>query len=88
MNKNINISLINNQIENIRIKNHKYNDNDDNPDNKTKIISYDFFSINNIKISEILAKIPSTIYITIFYFFSQVLLVTLLCFLKIKKLDH
>ena len=58
MNKNINISLINNQIENIRIKNHKYNDNDDNPDNKTKIISYDFFSINNIKISEILAKIP------------------------------
>ena len=56
MNKSINVSLINNQIENARIKNH--NDNADNADNKTNIVSYDFFSINDIKISEIIAKIP------------------------------
>ncbi len=57
MNKSINISLINNQISNTQRKNHKYTD-DVNNDNKTKIVSYDFFSINDIKICEIIAKIP------------------------------
>jgi hypothetical protein len=48
---------MNNQIVNARIKNHKYTDGD-NSDNKTKIVYYDFFSINDIKICEIIAKIP------------------------------
>ena len=56
MNKSINISLMNNQIANTRIKNHKYTDDVNN--DKTKIVPYDFFSINDIKISEIIAKIP------------------------------
>jgi hypothetical protein len=55
MNKNINVGLMNNQLANTRIKNYEYNDNDDN---KTNIVSYDFFSINDIKICEIIAKIP------------------------------
>lgn len=52
MNKSINIGLIINQITNNRIK---VNNNDEN---QTKIVVYDFFSINEIKISEIIEEIP------------------------------
>ena len=55
MNKSINIGLISNQIKNNRIKvnNIEYTD-----ENQTKITVYDFFSINEIKIGEIIEEIP------------------------------
>ena len=55
MNKRINIGLISNQIQNNRMKvnNIEYND-----ENQTKIAVYDFFSINEIKIGEIIEEIP------------------------------
>jgi hypothetical protein len=52
MNKSINIGLISNQITNNR---RKVNNNDEN---QTKITVYDFFSINEIKIGEIIEEIP------------------------------
>jgi hypothetical protein len=55
MNKNINIGLINNQIINNR---KKVNNIDDNDEEQTKITVYDFFSINEIKIGEIIEDIP------------------------------
>ena len=55
MNKSINIGLISNQITNNR---RKVNNIDDNDENQTKIIVYDFFSINEIKIGEIIEEIP------------------------------
>ena len=55
MNKSINIGLINNQIINNR---RKVNNTDDNDENQTKITVYDFFSINEIKIGEIIEEIP------------------------------
>jgi hypothetical protein len=54
MDQSINISLINDQITNNRRKTNI----DDNYENQTKITVYDFFSINEIKIGEILTKIP------------------------------
>ena len=55
MNKSINIGLISNQITNNR---RKVNNIDDNDENQTKITVYDFFSINEIKIGEIIEEIP------------------------------
>ena len=55
MNKSINIGLISNQITNNR---RKVNNIDDNDEDQTKIIVYDFFSINEIKIGEIIEEIP------------------------------
>ena len=55
MNKSINIGLISNQITNNR---RKVNNTDDNDEDQTKIIVYDFFSINEIKIGEIIEEIP------------------------------
>ena len=55
MNKSINIGLITNQITNNR---RKVNNIDDNDENQTKITVYDFFSINEIKIGEIIEDIP------------------------------
>jgi hypothetical protein len=55
MNKSINIGLISNQITNNR---RKVNNIDDNDENQTKITVYDFFSINEIKIGEIIEDIP------------------------------
>ena len=55
MNQSINISLITNQITNNRMK---VNNIEDDNENQTKITVYDFFSINEIKICEILTKIP------------------------------
>ena len=55
MNKSINIGLIINQITNNR---KKVNNIDDNDETQTKITVYDFFSINEIKISEIIEEIP------------------------------
>jgi hypothetical protein len=55
MNKSINIGLINNQIINNRRKVSNINDDDEN---QTKITVYDFFSINEIKIGEIIEEIP------------------------------
>ncbi len=55
MDQSINISLINNQITNNR---KKVNNIDQDHENQTKITVYDFFSINEIKISELLTKIP------------------------------
>jgi len=55
MDQSINISLINNQITN---KRRQVNNIDDDYENQTKITVYDFFSINEIKIGEILTKIP------------------------------
>jgi hypothetical protein len=55
MNKSINIGLISNQIINNR---RKVNNTDDNDENQTKISVYDFFSINEIKIGEIIEDIP------------------------------
>jgi len=55
MNKSINIGLINNQIINNR---RKVNNIDDDDENQTKITVYDFFSINEIKIGEIIEEIP------------------------------
>ena len=55
MNKSINIGLISNQITNNR---RKVNNTDDNDENQTKITVYDFFSINEIKIGEIIEEIP------------------------------
>ena len=55
MNKSINIGLISNQITNNR---RKVNNTDDNDENQTKITVYDFFSINEIKIGEIIEDIP------------------------------
>ena len=55
MNKSINIGLINNQITNNR---RKVDNIDDNDENQTKITVYDFFSINEIKISEIIEEMP------------------------------
>ena len=55
MNKSINIGLINNQIINNR---RKVNNIDDNDEDQTKIIVYDFFSINEIKIGDIIEEIP------------------------------
>ena len=55
MNKSINIGLITNQITNNR---RKVNNIDDNDENQTKITVYDFFSINEIKIGEIIEEIP------------------------------
>ncbi len=57
MDHNINISLITNQITNNRKKMNN-NHEDNNEKNQTNIASYDFFSMNQIKISEILTKIP------------------------------
>lgn len=55
MEENINISLITKQITNHRRKiNNQYYDDE----NQSKIVIYDFFSINEIKISEIIEKIP------------------------------
>jgi hypothetical protein len=54
MNKSINIGLISNQITNNR---RKVNNIDDNDENHTKITVYDFFSINEIKICEIIEEI-------------------------------
>ena len=56
MDKNINISLITNQMTNNRKKINNIDDN--NEKNQTNIALYDFFSMNQIKISEILTKIP------------------------------
>ena len=55
MNKSINIGLISNQIINNR---RKVNNTDDNDEDQTKITVYDFFSINEIKIGEIIEEIP------------------------------
>ena len=55
MDKSINIGLISNQITNNR---RKVNNTDDNDENQTKITVYDFFSINEIKIGEIIEDIP------------------------------
>ena len=55
MNKSINIGLISNQITNNR---RKVNNIDDNNEEQTKITVYDFFSINEIKIGEIIEEIP------------------------------
>ena len=55
MNKSINIGLISNQITNNR---RKVNNTDDNDEDQTKITVYDFFSINEIKIGEIIEDIP------------------------------
>ena len=55
MNKSINIGLISNQIINNR---RKVNNTDDNDEDQTKITVYDFFSINEIKIGEIIEDIP------------------------------
>jgi len=55
MNKSINIGLISNQITNNR---RKVNNIDDNDENQTKIKIYDFFSINEIKIGDIIEEIP------------------------------
>jgi hypothetical protein len=55
MDQSINISLINDQITNNR---RKVTNIDDYYETQTKITVYDFFSINEIKIGEILTKIP------------------------------
>ena len=55
MNKNINIGLISNQIMNNQ---RKINNIDDDDENQTKITVYDFFSINEIKIGELIEDIP------------------------------
>ena len=55
MDQSINISLINEQITNNR---RKVSNIDYDNENQTKITVYDFFSINEIKICEILTKIP------------------------------
>ena len=57
MDHNINISLITNQITNNRKKINNI-DEYNNEKNQTNIACYDFFSMNQIKISEILTKIP------------------------------
>ena len=57
MEQNINISLITNQVTNNRKKNNNA-DEDNNDKTQTNIALYDFFSANQIKISEILTKIP------------------------------
>ena len=57
MEQNINISLITNQLINNRKKNNNI-DEDNNDKTQTNIVLYDFFSMNQIKISEILMKIP------------------------------
>ena len=56
MEQNINISLITNQVTNNRKKMNI--DEDNNDKNQTNIALYDFFSANQIKIREILTKIP------------------------------
>ena len=57
MNQNINIGLITKQISNNKRKiNKKQDDSDD--ENQTKIAVYDFFSKNEINISEIIEEIP------------------------------
>jgi hypothetical protein len=55
MNKSINIGLISNQITNNR---RKVNNTKEDDENQTKITVYDFFSINEIKIGEIIEEIP------------------------------
>jgi hypothetical protein len=55
MEQSINISLINDQITNNR---GKLNTDDNDDKTQTKISYYDFFSINEIKICEIIEKIP------------------------------
>ena len=57
MEQNINISLITNQVTNNRKKMNNANE-DNNDKTQTNIALYDFFSANQIKISEILTKIP------------------------------
>ena len=57
MDHTINISLITNQITNNRKKINNI-DEYNNEKNQTNIACYDFFSMNQIKISEILTKIP------------------------------
>ena len=57
MNQNINIGLITKQIGNNRRKNNKKEDDCDD-ENQTKIVIYDFFSKNEIKVSEIIEEIP------------------------------
>jgi hypothetical protein len=58
MDQNINISLITKQISNRRKKvNKKDDDCEDDHENQSKIVLYDFFSRNEIKISEIISKI-------------------------------
>ena len=57
MEQNINISLITNQVTNNRKKMNN-TDEDNNDNNQTNIALYDFFSANQIKISEMLTKIP------------------------------
>ena len=57
MEQNINISLITKQVTNNRKKMNNANE-DNNDKTQTNIALYDFFSANQIKISEILTKIP------------------------------
>lgn len=59
MSISIDITLINNQLLNKKKKNEDCDDyNNDDDDNESKIVPYDFFSINEININSIINTIP------------------------------
>ena len=58
MSKNIDVSLINSQLINRKNEHDKKNKHDKNDKNESKILLYDFFSINEINISKKIKTIP------------------------------